>query len=120
MSDVAALSARVDALQAKVDEAERYAQACRAAVARLKAPADALSAVSVDVAGLRSKSAKVDRARARAASAGRDVNAVRSRVSDALGDLERVARTYERRAQEARLDLRAASMQLAYAVAGAR
>jgi chromosome segregation ATPase len=120
VSDVAVLSARVDALQAKVDEAERYAQACRTAVARLRAPADALSGMSVDVAGLRSRSAKIDRARARAASAGRDVDAVRSRVADALSDLERVARTYERRAQQARLDLRAASMQLAYALAGAR
>ena len=118
MSDVTALSARVDALQAKVDEAERYAQACRTAVARLRGPAEALSGVSVSVAGMRSRSAKIDRARARASSAGRDVDAIRSRVTDALSDLERVARTYERRAQEARLDLRAASMQLAHALAG--
>ncbi|MFF3853580.1 hypothetical protein [Micromonospora sp. NPDC002575] len=117
MSNVDALAARVRALEEKIDEADGYARACRAALARLRGPLDTLSTVSVDVGGLRSRSAKVDRARSRAESAREVVGTARSRLADAAGDLGRIAGRYERRADTARADLRAARKQLAAAVA---
>jgi fructose/tagatose bisphosphate aldolase len=118
MSKVAALAAKVRALQASVDEAEGYAQACRATAARLEGPLGTLSGVTIDVAGMRSKSAKVDRTRARAESAQDVVDSARSRLSNAVGDLDGVARKYERKAAALRADLKAASYQLELAMAG--
>ena len=119
VSHIDALSARVDTLQAEVDEAERYARACRAAIAKLREPARSLAGLEVHIGPMRSRSVTVDRARARADAAGDQVDSVRSRLADALSDLDAIARIHERRADRARLDLRAASVQLAYARAGA-
>lgn len=118
MSKVDILAARVDALQAKVDEAEGYARACRAAAAKLAGPVGALSGVSIDVGGMRSRSAAVDRARSNAESAGDLVSTARSRLSDAVSDVEDIALKYERKADAARADLKAASYQLRLAMAG--
>ncbi|MFY1625662.1 hypothetical protein ACN261_08100 [Micromonospora sp. WMMD723] len=117
MSNVDALAARVRALKERVDEADGYARACRAALARLRGPLGTLSTVSVDVGGLRSRSAKVDRARSQAESAREVVGTARSRLADAAGDLGRIAGRYERQADMARADLRAARKQLAAAMA---
>jgi hypothetical protein len=117
---VDALAAKVRALQDRVDEAEGYAAACRAAATALHEPLAALGRVSVDVGGMRSRSRKVDRAKAGAEAAASTVHSIRSRLADAVSDLEGIAGRYQRRADAARLDLRAASMQLALATAAAR
>ncbi len=116
MSKIPALIAKVNALQGKVNQAEGYAQACRAAVTQLEGALGALSSVSIDVAGMRSQSARVDRAREKAVSAQQGVRATRSRVSDAAGELNRIASKWERKADAFRSDLNAAKAELAGAV----
>ncbi len=115
--NIEALAARVDALQAKVDKAEGFAEACRGAAARLRGPLEAISSVSVNVGQMRSRSVKVDRARAKASSAADVIRSARDRVSEVISDLDALARTYQRRADAARADLKAASTQLALAAA---
>jgi len=112
------LGARVDALRAEVEEAERYARACRTAATKLQDRADALGAVSPVTGGMRSRSARINRARTRVGSACAAVDAVRTALSEVVCDLGGIARRYDRKADAARADLRAASLQLALATAG--
>ncbi|WP_139342309.1 MULTISPECIES: hypothetical protein [Protofrankia] len=116
MSEVDILRARADALQDSLDEADRYARECRAVAARLRAPLDRLSDVTIDVRGMRSKSARIDRARTRAESARNAVGSARANVSDMVDELQNIARRYERKADAARADLTVATSRLAMAV----
>jgi ABC-type transporter Mla subunit MlaD len=109
------LAARVSELQAKLDEVEGYARACRAAAASLQVPYGALSRVAVNVGGMRSRAPKVDRALASAQSAGATVDSVRSRLDSAVGDLEDLAAKYQRKADTIRAELDVARIQLAAA-----
>jgi multidrug resistance efflux pump len=115
VSMVSVLAARVGELQAKLDEVEGYARACRAAAATIEVSYGALARVSVDVGGMRSRAPKVDRARAAAQSAGATVDSVRSRLDSAVGDLEDLAARYQRKADTIRADLDTARVQLAAA-----
>lgn len=116
MSNVAALSARVEALRKDVTEADGYAEACRAAAGRLDQTAGALAGVTVHAAPMRSRSARVTRATGNAERATDAVRSVRSALDGAGDDLRGIARKYARRAEAARADLRIAQAQLAAAI----
>ncbi|BCL14453.1 hypothetical protein [Micromonospora sagamiensis] len=116
MSNVAALSARVDALRKDVAEADGYAQACRTTASRLDGTVAALSGTAVHTGSMRSRSARVERATGRVESAADAIRSVRSALDGACDDLHGIARRYERRADAARADLRVAQAQLAAAV----
>lgn len=116
VSNVAALSARVEALRKDVDEAEGYAEACRAAASRLDRTAAALARVTVHAAPMRSRSAGIERATGKAEGAAGAVRSVRSALDGAVDELRGIARRYARRADAARAELRIAQARLAAAV----
>ncbi|MBO0869075.1 MAG: hypothetical protein J2P15_10960 [Micromonosporaceae bacterium] len=113
-----ALVARVDHLRSELEKFERYARACRAAASKLSAATGGLSPGAIDVGGMSSRAPRVDRARASAEAVRGTVDSVRSRVDGMVGDLQHVAVAYDRKAHDARIDLTAATAQLAAARAG--
>lgn len=113
VSNVAALTARVDALRNDVDEADGYAEACRAAASRLQGTVATLAGVSVDTGSMRSRSARVVRATAKAEDAQDAIRSTRSTLDGTVDDLRGIARKYERKADAARADLRVAQAELA-------
>jgi hypothetical protein len=115
VSNVAALSARVDALRKDVDEADGYAEACRAAASRVQGTVATLAGVSVHTGSMRSRSARVARATGKAEDAADAIRSARSTLDGAVDDLRGIARKYERKADAARADLRVAQAELAAA-----
>ncbi|MER5643743.1 hypothetical protein [Streptosporangium sp. NPDC002524] len=116
MSTVATLTARVEALRDAADEADGYAQACRYAARRIHGVSAALSGVSVDTGGMRSRSARVERAKTTAEGAGGAVRSTRAALDRAVNELQSIARKYDRKADAARAALRVARTQLATAL----
>jgi hypothetical protein len=113
VSEVDALTGRVRTLRAEATEADRYAEACRAAATRLHGPLAALGDSPVNLGGMRSRSAVVSSAQARADAASGTVHAVRGALSGVVDDLGMIARKYERQADAARADLLVALRRLA-------
>ncbi|MEU8385077.1 hypothetical protein [Streptosporangium sp. NPDC048865] len=112
MSTVATLTARVEALRDAADEAEGYARACRSAARRIQGVSAALSGVTVDTGGMRSRSARVERAKTTAEGAGVVVRSTRAALDGTVNELQGIARKYDRKADAARADLRVARTRL--------
>ncbi|MFC4533076.1 hypothetical protein [Sphaerisporangium dianthi] len=106
----------MEALRDAAAEADGHAQACRSAARRIQGITTALSGVSVDTGGMRSRSVRVERAKTKADGAAGTVRSARAALDRMMGELQAIARKYDHKADAARVDLRAAKSRLAAAM----
>lgn len=116
MSRVAALQARVDALEGQVEKYLAYAKACRTAAEKVSGSGDAIAPDPVDLGTMQSRAPRIDRAQRKVASAQTTVVRVRSRLSEAASDLGSIADKWQRKADGAITQLAAARVELAAAL----